>query len=217
MLSVVEMTEAVVQEYLRDEATGHDWWHADRVRKNALTIQAVEGGDRLVLELASLLHDVGDRKVIAQDEDNPEIAHRFLQQMRVGATTIHAVLYVITNMSYSKSLERHTPMSEEPIELQIGQDADRLDALGAIGIGRAFAFGGSRGRPLHDPTIAPQEFASRDEYIRSQSTTLNHFHEKLFKFQGTFNTEYAEHLAAGRIAFMREFHERFLDEWDGQV
>jgi uncharacterized protein len=214
MNEVIESTEAFVKSRLFGEGTGHDWWHAHRVRNTALTLQASEGGDRLVVELAALLHDIGDRKVLHADDDDPTIALNFLRSIQVGHEAIQAVSYVIANLSYSKSLDQTS--IEKPIELQIVQDADRLDALGAIGIARAFAFGGSGGRLLYDPLAAPQTFTSSEAYKQANGSTLHHFDEKLFLLKDTFNTEAARRVAQERDAYMHEFYERFIAEWDGQ-
>lgn len=213
--SPIEAAELFVKDRLSTEGTGHDWHHANRVRATSLELQAVEGGDPLVIELAALLHDVGDRKVINAPEDDPTIAESFLYASQLGRTTIDAVMYVIGNMSFSKSLD--APKIERPLELQIVQDADRLDALGAIGIARAFAFGGSRGRLLYDPDAEAQEFTSSEAYKNSQGSTLHHFDEKLFHLKDTFNTAGARTIAAERDAFMHDFYDRFIREWHGQA
>ena len=213
--NLITSAELFVQERLGDEATGHDWWHANRVRNVALQIHDVEGGDKNVIELASLLHDVGDRKVINEENDNYAIAEDFLRAHEVGAATINSVMYVIQNISYSKSIG--TEEVEKPIELQIVQDADRFDALGAIGIARAFAFGGSRGRPIYDPTYSAQVFASTADYKAADGSTLHHFDEKLFLLKDKLNTETAKRIAEERDAYMHEFYSRFLEEWEGNI
>lgn len=209
------MTEAFVKERLATDATGHDWWHTHRVRNTANELQAIEGGDADIIELAALLHDVGDRKVIQKPEDDYSIAYDFLRSIKVGEATVDAVMRIISTLSFSKSF--NSTSEEKPIELKIVQDADRLDALGAIGIARAFAFGGSAGRSLYNPAAEAQVFTSREEYVKSQGDTLHHFDEKLFLLKGTFNTAQAEAIAQQRDAFMHEFYARFLREWDGQA
>ncbi len=215
MTSLTRTTEEFVQQRLAGESTGHDWWHAERVRHPARTLHQTEGGDWQVIELAVLLHDVGDRKVLGQEDDDPSIARDFLIAQQVPPTTIDAVMHIIEHMSYSKSLDGVT--IEKPIEFQIVQDTDRLDALGAIGIARAFAFGGSRGRPLYDPTYAAKAYASTDTYKQSESSTLHHFEEKLFRLKDLLNTATARTIADSREAYMREFVQKFLDEWDGKA
>lgn len=215
MAPLTRITEEFVQQRLAGESTGHDWWHAERVRHLARKLHQTEGGDWQIIELAVLLHDVGDRKVLGQDDDDPSIARDFLTAQQVPPATIDAVMHIIEHMSYSKSLDGDT--IEKPIEFQIVQDADRIDALGAIGIARAFAFGGSRGRALYDPTYAAKEYASTDAYKQSESSTLHHFEEKLFRLKDLLNTKTARTIADSREAYMREFVQQFLDEWDGKA
>lgn len=215
MASLTRTTEDFVQQRLAGESTGHDWWHAERVRHLARTLHQTEGGDWQIIELAVLLHDVGDRKVLGQEDDDPSIARDFLTAQQVSPATIDAVMHIIEHMSYSKSLDGDT--IEKPIEFQIVQDADRLDALGAIGIARAFAFGGSRGRPLYDPSYKAQEYTSANAYKQSQSSTLHHFEEKLFRLKDLLNTDTARHIAASREAYMQDFVRQFLDEWRGNM
>lgn len=211
--SLIDATEAFVKQRLADETTGHNWWHAERVRNNARKLHEAEGGDWQIIELAVLLHDVGDRKVIGALEDDPSIARGFLQEQHVPEETIAAIMHIIEHMSYSKSLDKNDV--EKSLEFHIVQDADRLDALGAIGIARAFAFGGSRGRPLYDPSREAQEYASAIAYKQSEGSTLHHFEEKLFKLKDLLNTNAARQIAEYREAYMREFVQRFLDEWSG--
>lgn len=210
---IIGATETFVQDALGHEGTGHDWWHMVRVRNNARQIFADEEGDWFVIELAALLHDVGDRKVIGKDEDDYTIAETFLRSQKVSSNIIDQVMYIIKNMSYSHSIG-HT-LTDTPIEFQIVQDADRLDAIGAIGIARAFAFGGSRQRLLYDPTAEAQEYASTKEYRQSQGSTFHHFEEKLLHIKDLLNTDTAKAIASGRDAYMRTFMLQFLDEWNG--
>ena len=211
---IIQNTEAFVKSRLGNEGTGHDWHHANRVRNTGLFLQEHEGGDPFVVELTLLLHDVGDRKVLNAQEDDPSIAEEFLRSQRIGRTSIDAVMYIISNMSFSKSLDGK--QLERTIELDIAQDSDRLDAIGAIGIARAFAFGGSRSRLLYDPDYTPQEFTSSSDYKNAGGSTLHHFDEKLFKLNGGFNTETAKKMAEERDAYMHEFYDRFIAEWDGK-
>lgn len=208
--------ETFVKTRLNGEGTGHDWWHAVRVRNTARTIQSQEGGDPVVVELAALLHDVGDRKVIGKDQDDYSIAENFLKQQDLNEKIAAHIMHIITNMSYSRSIGRENNQKES-VELQIVQDADRLDALGAIGVARAFAYGGSRGRPLYDPEYSPQDFTSRDDYINATSSTLHHFDEKLYKLKDLLNTKTAKRIAENRDVYLREFHQRFIDEWNGKL
>lgn len=212
---IIDTARQFVRERLGTETTGHDYWHAHRVYSSATTIQAKEGGDLLVIQLAALLHDVGDRKVIGGQEDDPSIARDFLDSLELDKATIEAVMHIIEHMSYSKSLDN--PDIHRPIEFLIVQDADRLDALGAIGIARCFAYGGKSGRLLHDPTYQPHNYSSTEDYKANPSPSLAHFDEKLFKLNGSFNTEAAKEIADSRDAYMHEFYDRFLMEWDGKL
>lgn len=215
MGNLINEVEQFVQKRLEDESTGHDWWHAQRVRNIALRIQETEGGDREIIELAALLHDIGDRKVIGAQDDDPSIARNFLINRDIATTAINQVMYVIENMSFSKSIG--TEPVEKPIELAIVQDADRFDALGAIGIARAFAFGGSRGRPLYDPQYVAQTFETAADYKNASGSTLHHFDEKLFLLKDLLNTETAKKLAEDRDTYMHNFYDQFLKEWEGTI
>lgn len=213
MPTLIQATETFVKQHLAGESTGHDWWHAERVRNTARKLHENEGGDWEIIELAVLLHDVGDRKVIGALEDDLSIARDFLHEQHVPEETVVAIMHIIEHMSYSKSLDKKD--AEKSIEFHIVQDADRLDALGAIGIARAFAFGGSRGRALYDPSYETQEYTSATAYKQSESSTLHHFEEKLFKLKDLLNTSTAHQIAESREAYMREFVQQFLDEWNG--
>lgn len=207
----IKTVEAFVKKRLAHEPTGHDWWHANRVRNIALQIQETEGGDRQIIELAALLHDIGDRKVLGTYDDDPAIAENFLRKHNYPQNIISAVMYIIQNMSFSKSLGKE--VTNHPIELQIVQDADRFDALGAIGIARAFAYGGANSQPLYNPTYLPRVFTNADDYKKAKGSTLHHFDEKLFLLKDKLNTKTAKQLATERDAYMHEFYDRFLSEW----
>ena len=212
---IIAATETFVRQQLEGEGSGHDWWHVDRVRATARTLHSVEGGDQAIIDLALLLHDVGDRKGIKKDDDDYTIAEDFLREQRLDETTIDAIITIIKNMSYSRSFENTARPTS--IEFKIVQDADRLDAIGAIGIGRAFAFGGSRDRALYDPEASATAFATRGDYIQSNGSTLHHFDEKLFLLKDTLNTATAKTIAQDRDAFMHTFYDRFIDEWSGRA
>ncbi len=213
--TIIKAAELFVRNRLNDESTGHDWWHIERVRATGRHLQKSEGGDSFIIDLSLLLHDVGDRKVIHQDEDDYTIATSCLTQQGVDAETTRTIIQIISHMSFSSSLdpENTAPTS---IEFQIVQDADRLDAIGAIGVARAFAFGGSRGRQLYNPEHTASIHANRTSYVQSTSSTLHHFDEKLFLLKDTFNTPTAQRIANERDAFLHEFYTRFLDEWNGE-
>lgn len=206
-------TEAFVRGRMEGEGSGHDWWHVDRVRRMALRLARDEGADPYVTELAALLHDVADHKFHGGDETaGPRAAREWLEQAGAGAETIAHVCEIIARLSY-RGAGVPTPM--HTAEGRVVQDADRLDAIGAIGVARTFAYGGSRGRPLHDPDAAPELHASFDRYKASTAPTINHFHEKLLLLRDRLNTDSARRIAEGRHAFMEQFLERFHQEWDG--
>jgi uncharacterized protein len=210
---IISTTQVFVKQRLEGESTGHDWWHVERTRNIARTIHAVEGGNWLIIELTLLLHDVGDRKVINQENDDYSIAEDFLVNQKVPLELISQIMTIIKTMSYSKSFD--TQSTEKSIEFEIVQDADRLDALGAIGIARAFTFGGNCGRPLYDPTYETKTFQSTSEYKKIQGSTYHHFEEKLLLLKDLLNTQTAKKIASRRDAFIRHFLSEFLEEWKG--
>ncbi len=202
-----------VRELLAGDATGHDWWHIERVRRLALRLAREEGADPLVVELAALLHDVADWKVSGDAHAAARRAREWLASLGVEHDVVEHVAEIADTLSF-KGAGVPTPM--RTIEGTVVQDADRLDALGAIGIARAFAYGGSRGRPLHDPDAAPVLHASFEQYRAAGGATLNHFHEKLFLLRDRMNTAAARRIADERHAYMEEFVRKFLEEWEGK-
>jgi uncharacterized protein len=211
---VIQATERFVKKRLRNEGTGHDWWHIERVRSNAKLINKSEKANSFIVDLALLLHDVGDRKVIKSDEDDYSIAEGFLKRQKVPPKIVEQVMFIIKNMSFSISL--NTKKQIAPSEFYVVQDSDRLDALGAIGIARAFAYGGSKSRPLYDPTKKPQKINTTKNYRKLQSSTLHHFEEKLFLLKNLMNTKTAKMIAQKRHAYMKEYLKQFLHEWEGR-
>ena len=197
-----------------NESTGHDYWHAERVWKSAITIGKQEKANLRIVEAAALLHDVADWKL---DEDKRLSGVRkieyWLNALDYSQEDQEAVREIMDNMSYKGGTNDHKVLS---IEGQVVQDADRLDALGAIGVARAFAYGGSKGRPLHDPEMDPVEFEDFNAYKNHKGATVNHFYEKLFKLKEGMNTLAGKAMAESRDAFMHEFINRFYDEWDGK-
>ncbi len=210
---ILKRTEGFVKKALAGEGTGHDWWHIERVRNNAYLINRKENADSFIIELAVLLHDVGDRKVIKQEEDDYSIAEDFLRKEKVDINTIEQVMFIIKNMSFSKSL--NAKQNGFTKEFHVVQDADRLDAIGAIGIARAFACGGSKERPLYDPTKKAQKIDSTRSYRKLNSSTLHHFEEKLLLLKDLMNTKTAKEIAERRNAYMKNFLKQFLAEWSG--
>lgn len=211
---VIEVVARRAEAALSHDASGHDWWHIQRVRHVALKLAELEGADRFVVELAALLHDVGDWKSQADGKDiGGRIAREWLTPLDVPVETIQHVAGIIEGLSF-KGAGVATEMPT--LEGKCVQDADRLDAIGAIGIGRAFAFGGSRGRAMHDPATAAVLHQSFDEYKQKSGATLHHFTEKLLLLKDRMQTESGRQWAGRRHEFTREFYERFLAEWDSR-
>ena len=211
---VIRNAEQFVKERLAGEGTGHDWWHIERVLSNARLICKTEKADRFIVDLALLLHDVGDRKVINTEEDDYSIAEDFLKKEKVDAKVIEHIMFIIKHMSFSKSLNNRR--DDAPIEFYIVQDADRLDALGAIGIARTFAFGGSKSRPLYDPTKTAQEIGSLKKYRAMKSSSFHHFEEKVLLLKDLMNTKTGKRIAKGRHEYVRAYMKEFLAEWNGK-
>lgn len=206
-------TEEFVRQTLEGEGTGHDWWHIHRVRNTALTLAKEESADVVIVELAALLHDIADWKFYNGDTSiGPKVAREWLEKLDAPEETIRHVCDIIATLSF-KGAGVSTPMTSK--EGKCVQDADRLDAVGAIGIARAFAYGGSKGRELHNPNIKPLLHATFEQYKSDKGTTLNHFYEKLFLLKDRLNTKAAKRIAQDRHQFMEEYVGRFLKEWDG--
>jgi uncharacterized protein len=211
---IIELTEVFVKKRLLGEGTGHDWWHTVRVSSVARDIQKVEGGDELIIDLASLLHDVGDRKVIDKENDDYMITEDFLKRHKVSDEVINQVMFIIKNISFSKNLKNK--IVDAPIELKIVQDADRLDAIGAIGIARMFTYGGSKRRPIFDPNLLARDIKTTQQYKQPNASSFHHFEEKLLHVKSLLNTSTAISIAEGRDLYMRQFMNQFLDEWNGK-
>ena len=212
--NIIKKTEAFVRAKLEGESTGHDWWHLHRVRALSLRLAREEGGcDLEVVELAALLHDVDDWKFSGDEKAAGRAAREWLASIGTDAATADHVGEIADSVSF-KGSGVATPMRTK--EGMIVQDADRLDALGAVGIARAFAYGGSKGRQIHNPEIEPQVHASFEAYKKSVGTTVNHFYEKLLLLKDRMNTASARRLAAERHAFMEQYLDRLLKEWDGR-
>ncbi|MFI7677615.1 HD domain-containing protein [Actinophytocola sp. NPDC049390] len=210
MRDVVTETERVVRDRLGDEPTGHDWWHADRVRRTALHIAEEEGADPVVVELAALLHDVEDYKFSGSEEAGPAFAHAHLTSLAVEEHVVTHVADIIRHMSFKGANVALPPLS---LEGKCVQDADRLDAMGAMGIARTFAYGGFVGRPIHDPETAPFMHDSAADYMNTKGTSLNHFDEKLLLLASRMNTVPGKRLAEERHVFMERFLQQFRAEW----
>lgn len=214
-LDLINKTILFVREKLTNAEGGHDWFHIQRVYKNALLIAEGETCDETVIKLGALLHDIADSKFHAGDETvGPKIAREFLESEGVSEATICHVIQIIDNISFKGGKTEKTFTS---IELDIVQDADRLDAIGAIGIARAFNYGGFKNRAMYDPKIQPNMHMSKEEYKNSQAPTINHFYEKLLLLKDKMNTETGKQIAEQRHQYMQEFLAQFYAEWDGQL
>lgn len=211
-MELINNTIQLVKEKLEGTESGHDWFHIERVWKLSLHIQEKEGGDKVVIELAALLHDIADPKFHNGDETiATKIVTEFLTEQKVDQKTIDKVIFIIENMSFKN---RNDAPKDLPLELKIVQDADRLDAIGAIGIARTFNFGGYKNNLMYHPDIEPKLSQSKDEYKKSNGTTINHFYEKLLLLKDLLNTKTAKEIAEHRHQFMLQFLDEFYKEWN---
>ena len=212
--NLIEKTIRFVKETLAQAEGGHDWFHIERVYKNALLIAASENCDLEIVQLGALLHDIADSKFHDGDETiGPKTARTFLESENVVSTTIDHVIAIIENISFKGGKVERKFSS---IELDIVQDADRLDAIGAIGIARTFNYGGFKNRALYNPEIAPNLFMTKDEYKKNEAPTINHFYEKLLLLKDKMNTETGKQIAQDRHRYMEDFLEQFYAEWEGR-
>jgi uncharacterized protein len=212
---IIEATIDFVKETLGGAEAGHDWFHTQRVFRNSILIAKDEKVDVLVISLGALLHDIADAKFHGGDENiGPQMAKEFLESLQVNKKTIDKVCYIIEHISFKNSVGRKSKKSH-PLELQLVQDADRLDAIGAIGVARAFHYGGYKNRKLYDPDIAPNLKLSKEEYKKSDSPTINHFYEKLLLLKDKMNTRTGKQIAEQRHDFLLKYLEQFYAEWNG--
>lgn len=209
--TIIDNTISYVKNIFENEYSGHDYFHTLRVYKTATKIAEQENANLLIVQLAALLHDVDDIKLSPETYANKDRAVAFLRERGVSEKMIKTICRIIDEVSY-KGTDSTVP---ETIEGKCVQDADRLDAIGAIGIARAFAYGGSHNRVIYDPDIKPSMQMNADEYRKHVSTTVNHFYEKLFLLKGMMNTAAAKKIAAQREDYMKSFISEFLDEWNG--
>lgn len=210
----INKTILFVKSKLENAEGGHDWFHIERVFKNSMAIANNEVCDVDVVKLGALLHDIADSKFHNGDETiGPKIAREFLESENVDKATIDHVIAIIENISF-KGGNSVAKFSSK--ELDIVQDADRLDAMGAIGIARTFNYGGFKNRPLYNPKIAPNLHMSKEEYKNSDAPTINHFYEKLLLLKDKMNTETGKQIAQERHQFMMRFLSQFYAEWDGE-
>ena len=214
-MDIIDKTKVFVKKTLKKAEGGHDWFHIERVWKTAMHIaEKEEHVDHEVIALGALLHDIADSKFYNGDESvGPKIAEEFLISQDASAETIKAVINIIKHISFKGGNQLQTYTSKE---LDVVQDADRLDALGAIGIARTFNYGGYKGHALYDPEITPNLHMTKEEYKNSTAPTLNHFYEKLLLLKDRMNTATGKQLAEERHAFMELFLKQFYKEWEGR-
>ena len=210
---ILQEVATYVERKLSGEGSGHDWWHIVRVRKLAEKLALAEGGDSFICQLAALVHDLVDDKLVADEGLALAEVRDLLTRVGVAANQTDQVLTIIQSISYKGGNQNHLVLS---LEGQIVQDADRLDAMGAIGIARTMAYSGYHGRVIHDPEVAVRQNMTLDQYRSHQGTAITHFYEKLLLLKDLMNTKTAQELAKGRHAFLEAYLDQFFAEWDGQ-
>jgi uncharacterized protein len=208
-IQILKQTEEYVRGLFENEGTGHDWWHIHRVRNVALKIAESEGGNRFLIEMSALLHDVDDWKINNDEKVLKTLS--WLKNIKIPQTDIDKILEIIDQVSFKGAGVENTAAT---VEAKIVQDADRLDAIGAIGIARTFAYGGSKGRPVYVPDIKPELHESFESYKKTSAPTINHFYEKLLLLKNRLNTATAIEIAKNRHTFMETFLEQFFKEWN---
>ena len=212
---IITTTIAFVKKELKNAEGGHDWFHIERVFKNSILISKDEKVDVFVVSLAALLHDIADPKFYNGDETvGPKVATKFLKEQEVHEQIINHVVHIIKHISFKNSFDKASEKFTS-IELKVVQDADRLDAIGAIGIARCFNYGGFKNRGLYDPEVIPNLNMTKEEYKKSDAPTINHFYEKLLLLKDKMNTASGKKIATQRHAFMETYLQQFYDEWDG--
>ena len=213
-MSIIDKTCQFVDQKLAGDGSGHDWWHIYRVWNLAKNIAAQEGANILIVELSALLHDIADWKFHdGDDTKGPQMAEQFLLENKVVREVIDPVVEIVATISY-KGAGVATPM--QTLEGQVVQDADRLDAIGAMGIARTFAYGGHKNRLMYHPDEKPVMHQSFAQYKKNTGHTINHFYEKLLLLKDRMNTTSAKKMAAGRHKFMQSYLDQFYEEWDGK-
>ncbi len=211
-IQALKQTEDYVRNLFENEGTGHDWWHINRVRNVALKIAENEGGNRYIIEMSALLHDVDDWKINANGNTSKTLT--WLKNIKIADSDSKRILEVIEQVSFKGAGVQNSAVS---IEAKIVQDADRLDAIGAIGIARTFAYGGSKGRPIYLPEIKPELHDNFENYKKTTAPTINHFYEKLLLLKNRLNTNTAIEMAKNRHTFMEVFLKQFFTEWESGV
>ncbi len=211
--SILSATENYIRQTFETEGSGHDWWHIYRVWKLAVQIQKNEGGDLFIIEMAALLHDLDDWKLKSGNHLENK-TQQWLEKLEVTKVEKAKIIEVIQQVSF-KGAGVETPALSA--EAKIVQDADRLDAIGAIGIARTFAYGGNKNRLIYNPEIKPEMHENFEAYKNSTAPTINHFYEKLLLLKERLNTDSAKEIAKGRHKFMEDFLQRFFEEWEGKI
>ena len=208
---MIEKTKEFVKNKLYGEGSGHDWFHIERVYNLAKYIAQKENANTFIVEMTALLHDIDDWKFSNTNDTNTTVTEEFLKSIEIDDESLKTIINIIQTMSYKGGVVDST---QHIIEGKIVQDADRLDAIGAIGIARTFAYGGSKSRPIYDPAIKPMDFKSLNEVKNAENHTINHFYEKLLKLKDLMNTSTAKEIAEKRHKFMEDFLNEFYNEWD---
>ncbi|OFZ43790.1 MAG: phosphohydrolase [Bacteroidetes bacterium RIFCSPHIGHO2_02_FULL_44_7] len=211
---IIQKTQEFVQQKFSGEGTGHDWYHINRVRKLALEIAQAERADLFIVELGALLHDIADHKFHGGDlAVGPKKAQEWLESVGADQETIEKVCHIVANVSFKGAGSKN---AMESLEGKVVQDADRLDASGAIGIARAFTYGGTKGRLIYQPGVEPGYHKNFQEHQKEAASTLNHFYEKLLHIKNLMNTATGLTLAEERHRYVEDFLSRFLAEWEGE-
>ncbi|GAA0699305.1 HD domain-containing protein [Paraclostridium ghonii] len=211
---IIEKTIEFVKEKLKNEGSGHDWYHIERVYNLSKYLANKEGADSCIVELAALLHDIEDWKFSDTNETSTEITEKFLKSLKVEESDIIKITNIIKSMSFKGGVVNS---KQNTIEGMVVQDADRLDAIGAIGIARAFTYGGYKHQTIYNPEISPREFKSIEDVKNKENHTINHFYEKLLKLRDLINTDSAKEIADKRHEFMKEYLDAFYYEWNFNI
>ena len=213
---LIEDTIIFVKSKLKNAEGGHDWFHIERVYHNTLLIAKNESVDITIVSLAALLHDIADPKFNNGDETiGPRVASEFLLKQNVSSEIIEHVTQIIDNMSFKNSFDLNPSFTSK--EMEVVQDADRLDAIGAVGIARCFNYGGFKNRPLYNPEIKPNLKMTKADYKKSEAPTINHFYEKLLLLKDQMNTKTGKRIALERHKYMQGFLKQFFAEWNGEL
>ena len=210
---VLENTSHFVKNILEGEGTGHDWWHIERVTNLAKSIAEKEGANLFICQMAALLHDIADEKLNESEEAGLELVREWLNKQQIDETIKNQILEIVRTISFKGG---HGP-NLTTLEAKVVQDADRLDAIGAIGIARCFIYAGAKGHLMYDPHLSPRESMTKEEYRHGESTAINHFYEKLLKLKDLMNTDEGYRLAEERHRFMEDYLRQFFSEWDGSM